>query len=335
MKEKYDESIKNAINNNDLKSLRASITALKKDGIAINDCMESHNYLEMAYDGNADRLILKTLLNEGVDPYKAIMNEVNSVIYRVMVNNDIDTMKFFLHNGADPNTIGIDDLELSLEYCNDPASDRYWGDQEVESREKPLLCAAIEYMANNKEVKKMITCLLNSPDIDLLRRDQLGDNAFAYAAAFGDTKLMEKLFKMDKNVINTENNNLINAAVNNENYDNLKFLVDRGIDVNAISKDGKRDGLSILIDRHNDIMEFHINSLDREKKDLAKNIEGRTKNDKRYKNLRKMLKLLLSKGANIENCQFSNEYLEESKALVYGFILKDIENYKDNSMERD
>ena len=219
-------------------------------------------------------------------------------------------------------------LELSLEGCNHPTYSEF--ETPEFAREKPLLCGIIEFdNLNTGAARDMLAAILKTPGVDLLQQDENGDNAYAYAAAFGTEKLMKALAKRNKKITEDNNCNLINAAVNNERFDNIKHLIRNGADVNQISKVTGRDPLGILLGRYEDVIIDYEDDKTLRGKELAKKV----RQDPLHKDLAKILRLLIQSGAKLNNTPATAFQWEELQAGGYTFLADEAARAKSTSRE--
>ena len=224
-----------------------------------------------------------------------------------MWDEETSLFKFFLENGADPNMIVSDNTayELSLERCNEPTYGEF-KDPEF-PRSKPLLCALIECSGREPSIKPMIRTLLATPGLKLGLLDENADSAYAYAAAFGDERLLAQLEQIAPSITKVHNNNLLQAAINNERPGNVKYLIKKGIDVNGHSKTTKRDPLCVLLARYEDVFDenyFKYKQLAPNPKELPApadmpHLAQAVETDPDNKNLIKILRLLLRAGCKV------------------------------------
>ena len=320
--ENYNEKIIDAIHSNDSKKLKKSLKQIKSKNIDINACMITDNYLEEAYDYDASNDIFELLLKHQPAPSKNL-KDANAVMYRVALRADLELFKLFIKHAADVNIHGINEHETNLEGVYNTENyeqaleEHETGsndNKEIYSIEKPLICAVLEGWGYGQAEKNIAAALLKSKNLELLNRDELKDNAFSYAVAYADVKMLKKLIKKDKRVIERSENlnkNLISIAVHNEQYANLKFLLKSKIKVNDISHVSKKDGLFCLLEKHNNYVE-ELNEKYTDKKAIQ--------NDKKYINLKKIYNLLIKNGAQLSNLHIDE--LKKAKKIKHSFISK-------------
>ena len=324
--ETYNKEILTAIENKDPAKLQNVLGEMKTHGVGINDCMTTENYLEAAYGYRAQDEISVLLLDAGVDNHK-LLSESNAPLYHLMDRGEVERVKLFVEHGADVNFACItEEYETHLEGKYDvdirnntatPIEAEHEDDYRHHySIEKPFICAAIENYFD-EEGNRIVKILLTAPNLDLLNYDEIHDNAFSYAVAYGDAALLKELATREPKIVTaTNNHNLLNIAIHNLNLDTFKHLLtEHNVDPNEVSRVGTEDSLGKLLRRHNYLLE---NASEHVKEQDARELST----------LGEMYKLLIAHDAKIS--AKTQKHYDRALALKSSFVSK-INTGRENS----
>ena len=323
----YDKKIIAALEQRDPAKLTTVLAELKEKGLDINECLGDYNYLEYAYDVNAPLDCYELLLQAGASSTEQIRAGA-APLFRAVIATREDAALTFIRYGGEINMWGnCGGTEIYLEGFYDvnletrevtPIFEAPDPDPDYENKaepiSKPLICVAIENYYRN-DAKRILAALLERPDLNLLASDELNDNAYSYAVAYGDVRLLKKLEELEPKIINYEkNNNLLNIAVENGQYENMKYLLENGkVEINASSRVWPEDCLEKLLQIHNHEISNYVQGYREE----AKAVEV-IKSDERLATLAKMFTLL--KSYNIKFSEASERYYTAALKMKHGVL---------------
>ena len=257
---------------------------------------DGQNLLHYAYDKKVSLDTLKELLDSGLD-INATDSEGNNLLLEALKNNDEETALFALENGADINQKD-NEGETAVSYV-------------LFHKVSPKITDKIftlEYDVKNKlekQNKMLWKVLMEQGNLDLLKEtwdkmpdvsvtpDAMGELPIKVALAVDDNP---ELHKLALSYIKKADSDFVWDAVREKDLNLLKYLLDKGADVN--SKNGDGDSLLIFMVK-NDYDQQFIEAI--KTQDL--NIEATDNNNKTAldaaidKNNPKMAEYLLSIGA--------------------------------------
>ena len=265
-----DAKIMEALDAREPARLEELLTELRAQGEDISKCLGEHNYIEYAYNIRAPQACYESLLRAGASSIARIKNR-NAPLYRAVSRGDLPIAQSLIENGAAVNIWGANSAEeyylegfydiniktgvITPRFTEPAAEDHEKGAPIT----KPLICAAIENYYS-PEGREIIDHLLARSDLKLLSSDELKDNAYSYAVAYGDSELLTRLTRLEPKIIDyAGNNNLLNIAVENGKYENLRYLLEEiKIPVNSRSKVWAQDCLEKLLEIHNEQIELYL-----------------------------------------------------------------------------
>ena len=323
MSKQMDQKVIAAIEAGSAPQLKKVVAEIKSQGLTLNDCMETKNYLEVCYASQSSRAIYKIILQEKISPLLAL-HEPNAVIYTLVEGLEVPLLRFFVDNGADVNIPCLDDIDTTLDGAYQADPNQMLDDAEREhSREKPLFCSALEQSGNNNNYNPVVRCLLKAPNLDLARTDENGDTAVTYAAAFAEIATLKKIVTKSPQGLKSPNKNLLVCAAEHERLDNVKFLLAQGVSANDIASERDCDALGVILQKHNHILtEYNDESASG---DIPAADKQTLKIHSVYlKHLKKIAKVLIKHGARPDNCPATQEAFAQAQQINKGFLVREL-----------
>ena len=327
----YDDKIIAAIEEEDVDGLTSVLAQLKKKRIDINQCMSENNYIETVYEARAPEEFYALLLRAGASSTEKI-NSDNFPLFQAGTSSRAGTARALIRNGANVNIWGQGlanwDSYLEGYYAVDRKTGKFTEFDYVTDENcpkdkkpirKPLVCAMIKNYYNNTD-RDVVMELLDRPDLNLLARDSLKDNAYSYAVAYGDTFLLEDLERLEPKIINHgKNNNLLNIAIASDNYDTMRYLLEnKKVNINAKSRLGREDALEKLLKYHNSQVRGYVKNYSATASNLGKMI----KQDEFLITLIKMFELLNRYGVKFSPT--SKKYYATANKMKYGVLPRSV-----------
>lgn len=301
------------------------------NNITLFDYLISNKIIDINYkDENGHTLLIKAAEFNNIDIAKYLINKYYNLINinyfkesafeYSLKNQNYEFIELFLINGLNLNLINPDNLKSKIRFCSFQIkklifryipNNNFWFEQSliwaVESCDKKFL----RYILENKIIQKkekiyqaLELCIYNHCDLDIIKeffkfgininyKYKDGESIFIKITSnyiYIDNQFIDFLFIQhpDFNLTNTNNDNALMLAIRNNNLYLTKKLIDKKINLNHQNKFGETS-IHILL---NNIYPYKDEYTEQD-------IYYLDINPDKLKNTKDLLKILISKGANL------------------------------------
>ena len=299
----YDKKICQAITVNSSEQLAAVLAEMKIRSLGVNAVMKK-NYLELVCTANSSPQLYGQLLRAGISQIQGLIGR-NPLLFAAADEQNYSLVHELIAGGASVNISGISELPSGLD---GPAPDGTTNSPTAPIK-MPLVCAALTQYKYCAPTQEFVMRLLEVPGLDCRREDEVGNNAFVYAAAYGSPAVAEKMLALDPHGFShAQNKNLITGAVFNYNTSMADYLLNqRQGSPNEVSATGQKDSLEILLTLHNN-WAAGVNDW----------ISARATQDSARGQIEELYQLLIKHGAKLEARH--KPYLAAAQRFRHSFI---------------